>query len=166
MLPAFDGCWRARYGVVWSVLIAIRTAKARIITHLRWVLACCLRCCVRCFHRDEACVGGSASARIRLWCRITRAHTFRAWYTLPNVMTYPCMCDMTHSHMWRDSILRVTWLIHTFYMAQSKRWYESYVRITALSCRHVSSLVRTLYTHDLSLYVSCHCTWLITVQDF
>jgi len=36
------------------------------------------------------------------------------------------LCDMTHSYVWHDSFICVTWLIHTCNMTPSYVWHDSF----------------------------------------
>jgi len=42
------------------------------------------------------------------------------------------MCNMTHSYVWHDSFICVTWLIHTSDMTHSYVWRDSFTRVTWL----------------------------------
>jgi len=39
------------------------------------------------------------------------------------------MCDMTHSYVWHDSFIRVTWLIHMCDMTHSYVWHDSFIYV-------------------------------------
>jgi len=39
---------------------------------------------------------------------------------------------MTHSYVWHDSFVRVTWLIHTFDITHSQAWLDSFIRVAWL----------------------------------
>jgi len=45
-------------------------------------------------------------------------------------------CDMTHSHVWHDSLIHVTCLIHMCDMTHSYVWHDS---SSALTCRKTSN---------------------------
>ena len=50
-------------------------------------------------------------------------------------------CDMTHSYMWYDSFIFVTWLIHIFDMTHSYISHDSFISVTWLiQTSHVSTL--------------------------
>jgi len=69
--------------------------------------------------------------------------------------TAPCICDMTHSYVWHDSFIRVTWLIHmcdcctaprpvyVTHMNESCHTYEWVVSHIWMSRAYVSLLHRT-----------------------
>jgi len=42
------------------------------------------------------------------------------------------MCDMTHSYVWHDSFICVTWLIHMCDMTHSSVWHDSFICVTWL----------------------------------
>jgi len=58
------------------------------------------------------------------------------------------MCDMTHSHVWHDSFIYVTWLIHMCDMTHSHVWHDSFIYDT-YTCVH------RVCAHE---FVSM-CTW-------
>jgi len=39
------------------------------------------------------------------------------------------MCDMTHSYVWHDSFICVTWLIHMCDMTHSYVWHASFISV-------------------------------------
>jgi len=61
------------------------------------------------------------------------------------------VCDMTHSYMWHDSFIYVTWLIHICDMTHSYMWHDSFI----------CDMTHSYMWHDSFLYV----TWLIRVCD-
>jgi len=42
------------------------------------------------------------------------------------------ICDMTHSYVWHDSFICVTWLIHIWDMTYSYTWHDSFIYVTWL----------------------------------
>jgi len=61
------------------------------------------------------------------------------------------MCDMTHSYVWHDSFICVTWLIHMCDMTHSYVSHDSFIRVTCL-----------IHMCDMT-YTSSICeTWLIS----
>ena len=43
------------------------------------------------------------------------------------------MCDMTHSYVWHDSFICVTWLIHMCDMTRSYVWYDSSICVADIN---------------------------------
>jgi len=43
-----------------------------------------------------------------------------------------CDCDMSHSYVWHDSFICVTWFIHMCDMTHSYVWHDSFIRATWL----------------------------------
>jgi len=41
-------------------------------------------------------------------------------------------CDMTHSYVWHDSFIYITWLIHICDMTHSYMWHDSFISVTRL----------------------------------
>ena len=69
------------------------------------------------------------------------------------------MCDMTHSHVWHDSFTCGTWLIHVCDMIHSRVRHDSFICVTWLV--HVCDMTRSRVRHD-----SFKCmTWLIHMFD-
>ena len=69
------------------------------------------------------------------------------------------MCDMTHSYVWHDSFVCVTWLIYTCGVTHSYVWHNSFTRVTWLI--HVCNM-----THSHVWHGSFICmTWLIHLCD-
>jgi len=105
----------------------------------------------------------------------THTHT-RTWHSIPsldrefvrkgsdrdvdvcppqNVNRRYCLhlCDMTHTYVWYDSFIRVTWLIHACDMTYS------YVR-------HDSSTCATRHIHMRDTTESgCVCVWCVCVRE-
>jgi len=44
----------------------------------------------------------------------------------------PPMCDTTHSNVWHDSFICVTWLVHMRDMTHSYAWHDSFICVTWL----------------------------------
>ena len=61
------------------------------------------------------------------------------------------MCDMTHSCVWHDSFIRVTWLIHV--------WHDSFICVTWLI--HMCAMTHSYMSHNSFICV----TWLIHMCD-
>ena len=61
------------------------------------------------------------------------------------------MCGMTHSYVWHDSFMCVTWLIHVCGMTHSWVWHDSIIFMTTLECDGTGAYV----WHD-SMNESCH----------
>jgi len=66
---------------------------------------------------------------------------------------------MTHSCVWHDSFMCVTWLIHVCDMTHSCAWHESFMCVTWLA--HVCDMTRSCVWHDS---FSC-MPWLFHVGD-
>jgi len=60
------------------------------------------------------------------------------------------MCDMTCSHVWRDSFVCVTWLIHMCDMTHSYVRHDSFIYVTWLI--HVCDM-----THSCVTWLICTC---------
>ena len=54
-------------------------------------------------------------------------HMLIAVATRCYLMLQVCLCDMTHSHVWHDSFIRVTCLIHMFQTPYSCMWHFSFM---------------------------------------
>jgi len=65
------------------------------------------------------------------------------------------MCDMTHSRVWHDSFIRVTWIIHMRDMTPSCVWNDSFMCDT---CICVTWLIYTWHE-------TCLCVWLFYMCD-
>jgi len=65
------------------------------------------------------------------------------------------MCDMTHSYVWHDSSIWVTWLMHVCNMTRSYVWYNWLLCVTWLI--HMCDMTCSYVWHDSSICV----TWLI-----
>jgi len=53
-------------------------------------------------------------------------------------ITYSYKCDITHSHVWHESFIRVTWLIrHMCEMADSYGWHDSFISVWHVSFIYV-----------------------------
>jgi len=61
------------------------------------------------------------------------------------------MCDMTRSYVWHDSFIYVTWLIHMCDMTHSYLWHDSSIYVTWLI--HICATIR--WHRDSSIYVTC-----------
>jgi len=88
------------------------------------------------------------------------------------------MCDITHSFVWHDSIIRVTWLIHTCDITHSCLWHDlrwrENLNTALLVCFHKSNsflhlawFIRTCdVTHPYAGHNSfIRVTWLIHTCD-
>jgi len=73
------------------------------------------------------------------------------------------MCDMTHLYVWHDPFIRVTWLVHMCDMTHSYVWHDSFIRVTWLihMCDMTDSLTHSHVWHDTFRRV----TWLIHTCD-
>jgi len=68
------------------------------------------------------------------------------------------MCDMTHTYVWHDLYICVTWLIHKCDMTHSYVWHDSYICVTWLI--HMCDMTHTYVWHDVWHDLSIHVTWL------
>jgi len=68
------------------------------------------------------------------------------------------MCDMTHSYVWHDSFICVTWLIHMI--------HDSFVRVTGLIHGNMTGLIHGYMTWLIHMYAMTHSyvTWLIHMR--
>jgi len=69
------------------------------------------------------------------------------------------ICDMTHWHMWHDSLTYVTWLIDICDMTHLHMWHDSLTYVTWLI--YICDMTNWLMWHDSFTYV----TWLIDICD-
>ena len=60
------------------------------------------------------------------------------------------ICDMTHSYMWHDSFICVTWLIHMCGVSHSYMWRDS---LQLPFCVHLETHI---YTHRTHVYINMH----------
>jgi len=80
-------------------------------------------------------------------------------------------CDMTHSCVWQDAFICVTWIIYMCDMTYSYVWHDSFICVTWLVMRetwliHVFAMMHTWVRHDscmrvltnrqLGTYISTH----------
>ena len=65
------------------------------------------------------------------------------------------MCDMTHSYVWHDSFICVTWLNHVCHMTHSYVWRGSFACVTWLN--HICDMTHSYVHHDPLICA----TWLI-----
>jgi len=70
-----------------------------------------------------------------------------------------CTCDMTHSYVWYDSFICVTGLIHTCDMTHSYVWHNSFICVTWLA--HMCDMTSPYVCH----YLFIRMTWLILICD-
>jgi len=110
-----------------------------------------------------------------LW--IHRSHSICHWYDAFNVSHIAlAMCDMTHSYVWHDSFICVTWLIHMSHsichwydafnvshialamcdMTHSYVWHDSFICVPWLI--HMCATIHAYVWHDWFMCV----TWLNT----
>jgi len=87
-----------------------------------------------------------------------------------------CMYDMTHSYVWRDSFVHVTWLIRTGDMTHSYMWHDSFVCVyapSAITQRQLHSACMIAHINHVTCNVrmhhvthaneSCHtCEWVMS----
>jgi len=69
-------------------------------------------------------------------------------------------CDMTHSYVWYDSFIRVTWLIHMCDMTHSYVWHDSFICMTVIFLAWlipVCDKTRSYMWHDSFICL----TWLV-----
>jgi len=66
---------------------------------------------------------------------------------------------MTHSYVWRDSFICVTWLIHVCDMTHSYVWHDSFIYVTWLI--HMCDMTHSYMSHDSFICV----TWLNPMCD-
>ena len=58
------------------------------------------------------------------------------------------MCDMTHSYVWHDSFICVTWLIHMCDMTHSYVWHNSFICCDTLWYASAAALLMShIITH-------------------
>jgi len=107
-------------------------------------------------------------------CRIAqRSHVTTFMYSYHNTLSLnlglqPSMCDMTHSYVWHDSFISVTWLIDVFDMTHTCIRTASHV-LSTVTCSswlvtwliHVCDMTHSYVWHDSFICV----TWLIRMCD-
>ena len=69
------------------------------------------------------------------------------------------VCDMSHSYLWHGSFMCVTWLIHMCDKTHSYVWHDSLMCVTCLI--HICDMAHSCVWHDWFICV----TWLIHVCD-
>ena len=67
--------------------------------------------------------------------------------------------DMTHSYVWHDSFIWVTWLIHMCDLTHSYVWLDSFICVTRLI--HMCHMTHSYVWHDQFICV----TWLMHMCD-
>jgi len=104
-----------------------------------------------------AVVAGRHSHVVGTWLM----HGWRDSFTCVTCVTWLIdMCDMTLSHVWHDSFIRVTWRIHTRDMTHSNVWRDSFVCVTRLihpTYTRVCSVGRgceSCHTHEYEWHMS------------
>jgi len=103
------------------------------------------------------------------WCRSVVLSML--WWALRYVLCVTWLvfiCDMTHSHVWNDSfvcvtwlIVRVEWLIRIFDMTRLHVWHDSCICVEWLIRVFDMTHVHAHVWHDSSICVS----WLIRMYD-
>ena len=82
------------------------------------------------------------------------------------------MCDMTHSYVWHDSFVCVTWHIRMCDMTHSYVWHDSLTCVTWLIHMCDTHMTHTWHTHDTHMTHTWHMThthaypWNCKVIDF
>jgi len=72
------------------------------------------------------------------------------------------VCDMTHTYVWHDSFICVTWNIHMCDMTHSSVWHDSFVQVTQVTwliC--MCDMTHSYVWHDSFIYVTWLISWLI-----
>jgi len=96
----------------------------------------------------HSCVWHDSFIRVAALC-LNKASSHYTWLTR----------DMTYSFVWLDSIICVTWPLHTCDMTQSYVWPDSSIHVTTLI--HVFAMTHSCMCHDSFMYVP----WLIHTYD-
>jgi len=115
----------------------------------------------------------------RQW--ITHDYYKCAWYDPNQVWHDPWPWDMTHTSVWHDSYISVTWLIRKCDMTHTAMWHDSYISVTCLVCTcdmthahkwHDSIVCGTLfYTHTHThthtyFYISAYIHTFIYIPEY
>ena len=79
------------------------------------------------------------------------------WPELVTPGIFTQMRDMTHSCVWRDSFMRVTWLSHACDVSHSRVWRDSFMHVTWLI--HACDMTHSCVWRDVFICV----TWLIHI---
>ena len=101
------------------------------------VCVCVCACVFVCVHVCE-CVYTGACARVRFFDKhLARASVAEGWHSFATPHWLLCVCEMTYSHVWRDSYTCVTWLSHMWNVThqnawQSYVWHDSFICVTGL----------------------------------
>jgi len=106
--------WHASFAVIWHDSF-IRVAM----TH--W-------CDISMSHRYDVSMRHASFVRV-IWLNSITGCTCVTWLISTCEMTF-IVCDMTHSHVWHASFVRVTWLIHMCYTTHSYVWHDSFICVT------------------------------------
>jgi len=82
-------------------------------------------------------------------CDITHSYVWHDSFVCVTWLIH--MCDMTHSYVWHDSFMCVTWLIHMCAMTHSCVWHDSFICVTRLihlcAIPHADHVNLYLYAH-------------------
>jgi len=77
------------------------------------------------------------------------------------------MCDMTHSYVWQDAFICVTWRIHMCDMTHSYVWHDAFICVTWRL--HMCDMTHSYVWHDAFIRVISHVSlrvpWLIWTYD-
>ena len=69
------------------------------------------------------------------------------------------MCDMTHSYVWHDSFICVTWLIHMYDMTHSYAWRDSFICVTWLIQMCDMTLSYVWHNSFMCVWHDSHSIW-------
>jgi len=69
------------------------------------------------------------------------------------------MCDVTNSHVWSDAFIRVIWLIHVWHTNTSYAWHDPFIRVIWLI--HMCDTTNSYVWHASFMCV----IWLIHMRD-
>ena len=100
------------------------------------------------------------------WCRIyvcvklhIRVCVMHICDVTPTYVQDSHVCDMTHTCLWRESYIYVTWLMQMWDMTHTYMWHNSYIYATWLI--HI-----LVMTHACMWHHSCICViWRIHICD-
>jgi len=90
-----------------------------------------------------------AKDTFKLWALSFRKCYPKDWLYISMKIIH--MCDTSHSNVWHDSFIRVTWLIHMCDMTNSFVWHDSLT--SDIHCTHAA----TNYTSQCNTHCNAHC---------
>jgi len=106
----------------------------------------------------ECIIAPAAQAQWQCRCDITHSYVWHDSFICVTWLIY--MFDMTHLHAWHDSFTCVTWLIHMCDMTHSYVWQNSFICVTRLT--DVCVMTHSYVWHDSSTILK----WLVPIYHY